>query len=380
MNQSIKDYILLTAATLILTAAIWIPHILGIQFYNLDFSNGFSTIYKNYDGIEYIVIAKTLYNPKTIESLPNTLAPHYYAAHFPGFALAILVFAPLFGFLKSMLFVATLFTVLSLLIFYKFVKDFALTDHPLLLSLVFVLLPARWIGVHSVGSSEPMFIFFVILTTYFLLTFEKTNRFIHIFLSSLALSLALITRPPAVLVAVGTGLFILWRYKFNLLKIAQRYWIFVLIPLTLLGIFYWYHFAYNDFFAYFHSGDNIHLTFPPFQIFNKAQFWVGDIWLEDIVYIYLLEVLAGVMLLKQKRHLLGFLVLVYATASLLIAHRDISRYTLPIAPFCLIAFEKLLVSKEFRIVLGVILLGLYLYTQNFLLANTAPIENLMPFN
>ena len=77
---------------------------------------------------------------------------------------------------------------------------------------------------------------------------------------------------------------------------------------------------------------------------------------------------------------MGIFILIYLLAGISIAHRDISRYLLPIAPFVLIAYEKVLISKELKIVLAILAIGLYLYTQNFLLSNTAPINNLLDFN
>ena len=173
------------------------------------------------------------------------------------------------------------------------------------------------------------------------------------------------------------GFFVLWQaYQKRLPLFVFKFWPFLLVPLTLLGIFWWFGQTYSDFFAYFHSGDNIHLTFPPFQIFNSGQFWVGTIWLEDVIYIFILGLLAGLLLLKQKLYPLAFFVLTYLTASMFVAHRDISRYTLPAAPFVLIAFEKILVSKEFRIVLIILTLALYLYSQNYIISNIAPIPDL----
>jgi hypothetical protein len=107
---------------------------------------------------------------------------------------------------------------------------------------------------------------------------------------------------------------------------------------------------------------------------------VGEIWLEDIIYIFILGFLAGIYLWKEKLYLMAFYVLVYLGATTLVAHRDISRYTLPIFPFALIAFQKVLVSKEFRIVLIIVALAIYLYSQNFILNNTAPIPNLEYYN
>ena len=375
MSKTTKDLILITALTLILTFVIWLPHLLALpNFWGLNFSNGFATIYRNFDGLEYVVIAKTFYNPQAITSLHLTQPANYFASHFPGYPLLITAFAPLLGFLKSMLFVSLLFTILSVWAFYFLVKDFKLSSSPFLLSLVFLILPARWLIVRSVGSPEPIFIFFVILSIYF---FMKNQIWGAAILGSLAQTI----RPPGILLGIALTLYILWQgYRKKSLKYVISFYPLLLLPLTLVGIFYWFSISYNDFFAYFHSGDNIHLTFPPFQVFNINQFWVGTAWLEDIIYVFLLGFLAGILLLKQKLFPLAFFVLTYLLASFFVVHRDISRYTLPIAPFVLIAFEKILVSREFKIVLAILAVAIYLYSQNFIINNVAPVPNLADFN
>lgn len=379
----------MTLATITLTLLIWFPHLFKLHsFFNLDFGAGFNTIYRNFDGLEYVVIAKSFYYHELIAKIPQPLPLSYFASHFPGYALLILPFAQVLGFLKSMLFVSVLFTIFSAITFYCLVKNFNLTSHPLWLSLVFLIIPARWLVVHSVGSSEPIFIFFILLSLYFFLKFEMINRPILIYLSAIFGALAQITRPPGILLFISLTLYTFWKlityYHDKLLnrftKFLFSYFPLLLIPLTLLGIFYYFSISMNDFWAYFHSGDNIHLTFPPFQVFDKHQFWVGDIWLEDIVYTYLLGYLATFLLFKQKLYPLAFFMLTYMVASSLVAHRDISRYILPVAPFALIAFEKVLVSKQFKIVLAILALGIYLYTQNFIIENVAPISNLEIYN
>lgn len=388
-SKTTRDIFLLITATLLLTILVWLPHILGLNnFFNLDFSAGFNTIFRNYDGIEYIIIAKTFYFPDQIAQLPQSLPANYFAAHFPGYSLLILAFAPLLGFLKSMIFVSLLFTIASTIAFYFLVKNFKLTSQPLFLSLIFLVLPARWLIIHSVGSSEPVFLFFTILTFYFFLKFEQTSRFSEIILAGIFGALAQFTRPPGILIFGALGIYILWKIFKNreqsivskIFKAVVNYSPLLLIPLSLTLIFTWYLLAYNDFWAYFHSGDNIHLSFPPFQIFNKAQYWVGDIWLEDIIYIFILGFLAGIMLFKRGIQPLGIFVLTFMVAAILIAHRDISRYIAPIFPFALIAYEKVLTSKEFKIVLAIIILGIYLYSQNYILNNTAPYTNVEFFD
>lgn len=389
MSRVLKDLVAILFATLLITFAVWLPYFLKLEnFYGLNFSAGFATIYRNFDGLEYVIIAKTFYQPNSIADQAQSLPAIYYASHFPGYALLILLFAPILGFLKSMLFVSSLFTILAAGAFYFLLKDFKLTSHPLSLSLIFLVLPARWLIVHSVGSSEPIFIFFIILALYFFLRYEQAKRWSDIYLVGLFGLFAQLTRPPGILLFIALSLYILWKIiggegrtlVARLIQAVVHYYPLILIPLGLVGIFYWFNLAYQDFFAYFHSGDNIHLTFPPFQVFNINQFWVGDIWLEDVIYIFLVGFTAGLILLKQRLFPMGFFVLTYMIASIFVVHRDISRYVLPIIPFVLIAFEKVLTSKEFKIVLIILMLGIYLYAQNFILANIGPYPNLEVFN
>lgn len=382
MSKSVKDIVLLALFTLTLTFFVWLPHILAIpNFWGLSFKEGFSTIYRNFDGLEYVVIAKSFYNPSLIASLSQSQPVLYFASHFPGYSILIAIFAPLSGFLKSMLFVSVASTILSVWAFYFLVKNLKLSSHPLFLSSLFLILPARWLIVHNVGSSEPLFIFLIITAIYFFIRFEQTRHFIDIILAGIFGLFAQITRPPGILLFIGLMLYALYKFFIQREKFAYlKYFPLLLIPLGLLGIFYLYGQTYGDFFAYFHSGDNIHLTFPPFQVFNKDEFWVGDIWLEDIVYIFILGFLGVIYLWKKKLYVLSFFVLTYLTASIFVAHRDISRYVLPVSPFILIAFEKVFTSREFKIILPIIFLVIYLYAQNFILQNIAPIPQPQLFN
>lgn len=368
---------------------VWLPYLMQLpSLFGLNFSSGFSSIYRNYDGLEYVIIAKSFYNPSLIAAMPQSSPAIYYASHFPLYPLLIFIFS-FVGFLKSMIMVSFLFTVLSAWIFYLLVRDFKLTHQPLWLSIVFLLLPARWLIVHSVGSPEPLFIFFIISSIYALLRFERDmSKSGWVWVAAVSGLLAQLARPPGILLFISYILYIHWRLlqRKKVIGFLQarrehlKYAPLILIPLGLLAIFFLYLNVYGDFWAYFHSGDNIHLTLPPYQVFNKHQFWVGDIWLEDIIYIFILGFLGGLYLIRQKLYPLAFFTLTYFIASTLIAHRDISRYTLPVIPFVLISLEKILISREFKIVLVIVGCGIYLYAQNFILNNTAPTPNLELFN
>lgn len=386
MKRLTKDLSFLAIATILITFLVWLPHLLALKnFWGLNFSDGFNTIYRNFDGMEYVIIAKTFYRREILATLPQSLPAEYFASHFPGYSVLINFFAPILGYLKSMLFISLLSTILAAWAFYKLIFDFKLSSHPLFLSLLFLILPARWLIVHSVGSSEPLFLFFLISAIYFFMKFETEGKFSLILLSGIFGFLAQFTRPPAILLFIGLSFYLLWKLiakkaSVSILRITTTAIPLLLIPAGLILIFYWYSQSLGDFWAYFHSGDNIHLTFPPFQVFNREQFWVGDIWLEEIVYIFLLGFLGVCYLFKKGLYPMAAVALTYLLASTLIAHRDISRYILPITPFILIAFEKILTSREFKIILPIIALAIYLYSQNFILSNVAPIPNPQLFN
>ena len=390
MKNTLKDLAILATAVIGSTLLIWAPFILRIKsFWGLEYpQTGLETIWRNFDGLNYIAVAKSLYNPQILQDQFSSLglSPIYFASHFPVYPVLISSFAPLFGFLNSMLFVTVLFTVLSTWMFYLLVRDFKLTSDPLWLSLVFLALPARWVVVRSVGAPEPVFIFLLLATFYFL----RKNWYL---LSGLATAAAVLVRSPGTILWLAATLSTFGPWLASLVKRPTRFhqgyggqvqfpWrglAFVAGPIAALGLFWFYKVAYGDFLAYFHSGDNIHLTLPPWPVFNSAQFWVGTFWLENIIYVYILMAAATIILWKKKLYDLAIFVGIYFLAASLVAHLDIGRYTIPAAPLVLIAFEKWINTREFKIVLAILLIPIYLFTQNFLLGNISPVVDFTPF-
>jgi hypothetical protein len=239
------------------------------------------------------------------------------------------------------------------------------------LSIVFLFLRARWLAVRTVGAAEPLFLFAILASFYFF----KEKRY---WLAGLFGMLAQITKSPALLLFVGYVVYEIFESVKNK-KINWKALPLLLMPIGLLGVFGLYKMQTGDFLAYFHSGDNFHLFFPPFQSFVTGKNWLGDFWLEDIVYVYLFGALTVVMLYKQKLYDMFTFALVFFLATLFVAHRDLSRYCLPLMPFALIAFSPYLVKKEFKVVFAVILVPIYLYAINFVLHNTAPIADWAPY-
>ena len=384
--EKLKPFLIISALGIISTITLWLPFALHLEsFWGIKIPpNGMATIVANFDGPYYIVVAKTLYDPQTIEKdFLFPLDPIYYSAHYPLFPLLIRATATILPFLKypySMIIITILTSALSSFMFYLILKKIGLDKNALWLTLIFQILPARWLITRSVGSPEPLFIFTVLSSVYFFLG----RRW---WLAAIFGSLAQLTKPPGILLFASFVVAILALEWPKLAKLNFNQWIrtfpwktypIFLIPLTLIGLYIFYGIRYGDFFAYFKSGNNIHLMFPPFQVFNPAQTWVGTFWLEEIIWIYLLGALALVFLLKQKQTVLASFVGVFFLSLLFVAHRDIARYSLPIFPFALISFNKILTTKEFKWVLLLLIVPIYLFSLAFISNNTTPISDWGP--
>jgi len=363
----------------------------------------FSTIYKHFDGPLYIIPAKTGYNPEAFKQIDREpVLPHnplYYAAHLPLYPLCIYLGSFVGGFLKSMLGVTLLSSVLLAWFFYYFLKKLNLTKNPLLLTSIFLFLP-RFLIVRSVGSPEPLFLLLILSSLFF---FEKKSYF----LAGLLGGLATMTKTPGILL-FPAYVFVLiesWIVEYSSFRAKgeksrsvlrftgflsrpepvegllrnDKGWLYLfLIPIGLLIVFCVYYIQYNDFFAYFHSGDNIHLLFP-YAVFNSSASWVGTAWLEDILFYFALYISTVIVLWKSKHRSFFYFSIVLLTATLCVQHRDISRYSLPLWPLACIAFEHILTSKKALIVGVVLIFGIYMYAWNFLGSNVMPISEWLPF-
>ncbi|MCX6732317.1 MAG: hypothetical protein NTV98_02140 [Candidatus Roizmanbacteria bacterium] len=333
MSNRIIPYCTLLLVVLTSTVIAWAPFITKGQF---------STIYKHFDGPLYIIPAKTAYNPAAFKQIDREpTLPHnplYYSAHLPLYPFFIYLGSFVVGFLKSMLGVTVLSSVALAWFFYFMLKKLNLTKHPLLLTSLFLFLP-RFLVVRSVGSPEPLFLLLIISSLFF---FEKKNYL----LAGLLGGLATMTKTPGILLFPAYFLALLEPFIIPHVSLGEKkqfnvQWFFLLlIPFGLLAVFGIYYIQYNDFFAYFHSGDNIHLLFP-YAVFNSSATWVGTAWLEDILFYFAIYISTAVVLWKSKQRSFFYFTLVFLTATLCVQHRDISRYSLPLWPLTAIAFEHI---------------------------------------
>jgi len=385
MKTKIKNLLLVAIFSLVPTLLIWIPFFLRLKaFWNIPLpQNGMATIVANFDGPLFLVVAKTLYNKALITanySFP--LATEYYAAHFPLFPLLIRLFAIIFGYPYAMLLITLVSSMLAIFFFNKLAQRFMKKKDALWLTFVFSILPARWLIVRSVGSAEPLFVAAIIASIFY---FQKKKYW----QAGIWGAIAQLTKSPGILLFVAYLCTIIapdfkklattkFRKWSRMLDLKKAYPI-LLIPFSLLVVFIFYKFTLNDFFAYFHSGDNIHLFFPPFQIFNYSAPWVGTFWLEEIIFVYLFALLGLINLVKKYGGAMAWFTGIFFVSILFVSHRDLIRYALPIIPFLLIAFQKTIAKKEFKVVVLVLAIPIYLFSLAYISQNVMPISDWAPF-
>ena len=381
----VKRLFLVFLLSLVPTLLIWIPFLAKLKsFWGIPLpQDGMAVVVANYDGPLFLVVAKTLYNLEQIGlnySFPLPL--EYYAAHFPLFPLLIRLFSFILGYPYAMLLVTLVSSFLALYFFNRLIRRYVKAGAALWLTAVFAVLPARWLIVRSVGSAEPLFVASIIASMYYFQR-EKYWR------AGIWGMVAAATKSPGILLFVSYFLYLIVpqarRLIFSpvatwlkLTKINRAYPIF-LIPLSVLAVFVFYQFTFNDFLAYFHSGDNIHLFLLPFSIFNFSSPWVGTAWLEEIIFVYLFGALGLLKLIKQKRYELATFVGIFFFSILFVSHRDLIRYALPIVPFLFVAFNQTLTTKDFKKVFFLLLLPIYLFSLAFIAQSAMPISNWAPF-
>lgn len=374
MSNYLKIGLLAVATTLL----VWLPFVLKVpNFWGLSFSEGIQTVWKNFDGPNYIIVAKTWYDKGLIgRTFSNPLRLEYYPAHLPLYPALISIFDLVLPGPWAMLLVTILGNILMFSIFYKFISDFRLSRRAIFLIFVLLILPARFLAVRSIGSPETWFIFFILASLY---SFKKQN----FLLAGFWVALAQLTKSPGVLLF---GAYIIY-FVLETLSAKKLLWKkylkatpLLLMPASVVALFSFYYLQTGDFLAYFHSGDNFHLFWPPFSIFSpKGKFWTGDFWLEEMIWLWLIYGLGVIKLWQKKMKVEAIFAGLFFTTTLFVAHRDVSRYILPIAPLVILAWEKTLLRKEFRLLFLILILPIFLFTWNFLLNNQSPVADWTPY-
>jgi Gpi18-like mannosyltransferase len=354
---------------------LYIPFILKAKhFFFLTFNEvGFVNVLKNWDGPHYIVVARSFYDLAAVEKLLFTSLPAiYYTAHFPLYPLFIAAFAPILGYFYSGLFVNLLFGILLNVLFFRVAQRY--TKHPLFLTFVFTVFPARFFITRAIVAPETMMVFCIFLA---LVLWEEKKYFS----SSLFGALGVLAKVKAgflfpAFLAEKVESFITERKPFD----PRMLWS-LMIPGALLGLFAFFYIRTGDFFAFFQAekGNELFVTFP-FAQFNSQAAWVGTAWLEDVVlYFVAMFLLVATLFFKKENRSWFYYCLFYTAFLIFVPQRDITRFAYPMYPFFLLTFERFFTSKEWKIALIVLLPAIYFFAWNFMIQNQAPIANFAPF-
>lgn len=352
-----------------------------IFYFNIPGKIGFNpvsleTVFFNYDGPNYMVISKCGYNKDCIGpnfSLPQPL--EYYPAHLPGYPILITLFSNFTSTPKAMLLVTLVGSIFLTLILFEFLKLFVKEKKAFWLAFLFLFFPARLFVLRQIGAPETWFLATIIASIFY---FKKEKYLLAAIFAAIAQSL----KTPGILLFGSYGIMAIYELikNKNFVAVFKKYFWFILTPITVFAIFNLYKIQTGDFLAYFNSGDNFHLNKLPYLVFISTKSWIGSIWLEDIIYIYLIAIYGVSRLFKKyKFDIVTIFPAVFTLATLLVAHRDISRYITPVYPFLLLAFAKFLNKKSIKIIFLILFPAILLYAINFVAGNVAPIANWAPF-
>jgi len=290
---------------------------------------------KYWDGPNYIEVAKTLYHiPLNHPFTSYGTTQAYFACHLPMYPL----FIRLFSFMTypvSMIFVTLLFTILATITFYFLLIEYQCVENPFFSALISTILPIRWLIYHNVGSTEPMFLFFVFAS---LLAYRKNK----IVFAMILASLASITR------IVGILLIAVYFIEFLRTRRYKKIPLLAIIGIPLFLTFLFYQYQFGDFLAYFHWNKKL-IDLHFFSIY-RAYSYDFSAHASELYFIFYSVYGVGLLFLWRYPTLFVYSLVFYAF-NLFVFHEDISRYYIPITHFVfIVAYDKVLNTPQFKII------------------------------
>lgn len=380
----IRKYLLVTIVAVASLLIVWSPFALRIeQFWGINFTDkSMLTIAQNYDAMNFLVVARSWYDPAIIEqnygALVGERGTRYFAAHYPLYAALIAIFDSFLSgpdaIYASILF-SNILIAISLIIFFKrFAPDSRMV---IPLSILALFLPPRILPLRAIGSNE--FLCLSLLLLSLVAHTQKKHGF-----SAMLGSLAVLTRSPAILLFGAYLIEIVFRSGGRVKEIIRNLSPYLLMPLTLLALWGYYGIVYGDILAYFKVGGNLNLYVPPFMVFGSELPWVSGFWREDIMYLYIFIMMGVGLLWERSRReidlrLIAIFSSIYAFSLFFVAHRDVSRYSILIAPLLVLGYGPYIIKARFHWLLYILLIPLVLYSWNFILGNIQPIADWTPF-
>jgi hypothetical protein len=271
--------------------------------------------------------------------------------------------------------VSQLFALLFSIALYFLVKLVNPKANALMVALLSIFYTPRWFIVSHVGSTEPQMLFFI---TLFMIFFLQKNYL----LSALAMSLAQITKPQGIVFFIGIALYYLTQIvisrKQTILEHVKEFVPYLLIPISLLGIFILYYFKYGNFFIFLGNEAFPTMQLPPLKVLVAKEimnfplgFWTG--WLEFVVYNYILYFLGVVLLFEKRQYFFSVIALIYFLPVLTFVQADMARFILPILPFIYLGYSDILSKKPVYMTLFLSLPMVFLFAIGYINYNLAPL-------
>ena len=159
--------ILLLGMVLLSNILVWLPFWLRLQhFWGLDFSKGMMAVWANFDGPNYLIVARTWYSKVLIANQFSAPLPlEYYPAHWPFYPALISLLQTVLKGPIAMLMASLAGVIFFYLVFYKFLKRLGLkSTEAFWVGTASLVVPARWIIIRSIGSPEGWFCAFILLS------------------------------------------------------------------------------------------------------------------------------------------------------------------------------------------------------------------------
>ena len=298
------------------------------------------------DGPHYLEVAKTFYSKITPDN-PAKMPEWYFGVHLIAFPFFIRIFSLILPDILAILTAVALFTGLATVFFYLLLKQAKYVKNPLWFSLIFIFFPPRWLLYHAVPGSEPLFMFFALLSLYL----YKKKKFLGSIIAAVGSTLTRI---------FGILFFPLYFFLFLREKKRKEVFLSFLIPMSLLFHFSYYYFRFGDFFAYFRWNVKQIRAFP---FVTQIILRIAEDKTAVAEFFILMSVLTivGIFRLKKFKELFWYSLLFFLPIPLLI-QVDFSRFFIPIFPFAwLVAFERLFDSKIFKIIFIPLVIVSYIY-------------------
>ena len=293
-----------------------------------------TTVYRFWDGPNYLTIARTLYDVRPDNPLLAYVhEPRYFLVHLPVYPLLVRTLS-IVGYQQALLLVSVLATCAATILFYRLCRDVWRVASPGFLTLVFLFLPPRWLLYRSTGSTEAVYMAFTLAAIFF---FERSK----VGRASAAGVLATLTRISGLMIAPAFAV-VLWRRR----RFKELTWL-ALIPAALAVYFFFCAARTGNFFEYFSQHGEKMAAFRPFgflpELFRKGLYHQAEF------HILLALVYAvGTSRLRPFPTIFWYCVFELGL-HVFISTEDWSRYFLAMAPFALVVgFRDVIDTKAFR--------------------------------